>query len=389
MPFYAAAANQSLPFSNPTSDVDHIPEPLLDDDVPDIEARSYEVRIRKRSESKRSYLVDDLNGARPKTGRIVLFKKGNDPIMAFRVLRSTPEQDTFIVKRVRRYSDVMALEPGEQYTAIDRTLELAMQPVYSADDSAEMRELMIDQNAAFSRDSGLAPDGLSDGLDDAALDSGASDAALDNSLDSGGNPRGQIGSSSSRSRISQARLDEDGDLIGESDYEVDDPEVIDDNRPFDRLKHSISAEMGLFKSETALGTPAYFTGLGVRYGLTLARMILFRRSSVQDSFVVEGGLFTYSLANYQIPADSYTVMPMVGTLRYNVFLNETIGIQLYGGISRNMVLASTDATDEALARLAKVTPAAGGGLIFKLGPHWDARVEGGVDMIGAGLMVSF
>jgi hypothetical protein len=183
---------------------------------------------------------------------------------------------------------------------------------------------------------------------------------------------------------------------GTGDFDIDaslDPgtaETILEIQPLDRYNQAISAQLAFFQGpvQNDASGPPYYSAMGIRYSRTVARKLLFR-SKLQDSFTLEGGRCLYGLTNYLVSGDTYNVMPLLATGRYNVFFNDTFGAYFYGGFGRSLVIGSTAATDEGLASLESFIPAAGAGLLFHLGPHWSARVEGGVDMIGAGLMIGF
>jgi hypothetical protein len=165
--------------------------------------------------------------------------------------------------------------------------------------------------------------------------------------------------------------------------------TVDEVHPIEVNSHSMSAQFGFFRNNASSGGSAYFAGAGLRYALTIGKMILLRRAQVQDSLAIELGAFLYKAIHFDVANDAYTILPLVGTLRYNVLLSENFGVFLYGGMVKSQVTSSAQATDSALGALSQAMPAAGGGLIFRVGPNWDARVDLGIDMIGGGLMLRF
>lgn len=419
----ATAANYVNPdtqvFSQHETDV--FPAPILDETIPPIEARTYEVKIKREAESGRSFLFEDPTGAKPVVGNIILLKRGTEPVMAFRVLRNQVEKKEFIAKRVRRYGNAFRMPAGEAFTAVERVTELALPPPPTMEDQQDMKELAGDGDADYAAnpDAGAGDPGTAGGAgapsgggpapggtDDATLDGLASNGAAgsgDPALSGGGADEPAGGAGGNGGAGDDGAPDgppPEGGPVGEADFnlsgesDVSDPgsvTAIDEIDPLDRHRQALSAEFGTFRGaiQPDADTAPYYTGIGLRYGLTLGRMVLVRRAKVQDSFVLEGGAFVYRVNNFLETGDSYTVVPLIATGRYNLFLNETFGIHFYGGIARTVVAGSTDGTTEGLDRLQAFTPAFGGGLLFRLGPHWHARVDAGLDMIGAGLMISF
>jgi len=159
--------------------------------------------------------------------------------------------------------------------------------------------------------------------------------------------------------------------------------VVHEVFPFDVDTHWLSAQVGFFRNDT------YFAGAGLRYGLTVGHMLFLDSSSSQDSISLEGGFFLYKVLDLTGNNDAYTVVPLIGTIRYNVLFSEAFGIFVYSGISRSTVLASSQPTDEGLERLTLTIPAAGAGMLFQIGPKWYARVDLGLEMFGVGLIVRF
>ena len=137
------------------------------------------------------------------------------------------------------------------------------------------------------------------------------------------------------------------------------------------------------------GWMCQYEGGGVRYGLSLGRMVFLRRAHVQDSIAVEAGAFFYKIINFQSQGDSYSVLPLVGTVRYNVLFGENFGIFFYGGVVQNTVTQVSAGDPDVQASLQRVLPAAGGGLLFRVGPNWNARADLGYDMVGLGLTLRF
>jgi hypothetical protein len=184
---------------------------------------------------------------------------------------------------------------------------------------------------------------------------------------------------------------DDDEEVGERGITVEEIPTIDPYR------HWFSFSFGSLKNIGSQGTPVFYTGAGLKYGLNIAKHIFFSSYTTQDSLTLEGGAFLYKVLSYNLdtPNDSYTVAPFSGILRYNISLGETFGIFLYGGMVKNLVIGAvySDPEDEIFIlnqrNLASLFPTFGGGLLFHLGPNWDTRVDVGLDQMGVGLSLRF
>ncbi len=414
----ASASNATYQFQ----DTDTVPAPVRDRDLPNIEARSYEVRIAKKSESTRAYLFDDPTGAKPVVGRIMLLKKDLEPIMAFRILRTFAENKQFIAKRVRRYGNHEDLTLNESLTALERVNEIPLPGSmnYSTEDVQDMKELTegseLDGAGAFPAPRG-APDFFrSDDMTPPAPSPSAApqpeipDAPApvasppaeeekrapaeeplpdteeyDAELDAGSSPSPN-GKPSDRIAGRVSRNEDDEEVYDPSALQIEEVDPIDINR------HALAGQFGFFKNLTSAGLPTYFTGGGVRYGLTLGKMILLSRPKLQDDFTIEGGIFMYRINGYANETDSFSVLPLVATARYTIHTSENFAIFFYGGVMKNQASNTGpegDTTADSLATLRTPVTSAGGGMIFRLGPGWEARADLGMDMIAMGLVVRF
>jgi hypothetical protein len=165
--------------------------------------------------------------------------------------------------------------------------------------------------------------------------------------------------------------------------------TVDEVNSLDPNLQWLTASFGFFRNYGADGQSAYFTGGGLRYAVTLGKSLFLRRAHAQDSLALEAGAFYYKILNFQGNNDSYAVVPLIGTLRYNILFGENFGIFFYGGIMQNNVTSVVGGNEDAKAVLSSVFPAAGAGILFRVGPSWDARVDLGIESIGLGLVLRF
>ena len=141
----------------------------------------------------------------------------------------------------------------------------------------------------------------------------------------------------------------------------------------------------------------YFGGFDMKYGRTIKSLIYLKKKDIQDSFVIEGALGYYRVLNFvgTFTNDAYSVLPITLTARYNVVFGQDITIFGYVGINKNFLLTSSQGSADpgsfqtAQNQLGSVLPAVGIGMLFRIGPGWYIRFDGGLDQIGLGLTLRY
>jgi hypothetical protein len=119
--------------------VPRVPSPA--DTLPNIEARSFDVRVAKRSKSAKTYLFEDINQARTRVGKILLLRRDSQPVMAFRIVKTYyPAKNEFAAKQVRTYGDIAKIEPGSSYSGLEKVSDVVAPPP-TAQDRADLKEL--------------------------------------------------------------------------------------------------------------------------------------------------------------------------------------------------------------------------------------------------------
>jgi hypothetical protein len=413
-----APAAPDAPPSSPTTGTDTNASeiPPTDGPLPEIEARNFAVKVVKRSTSGKTYLFDDLTNAQTRLGKLLLLRREPDPTtvpaMAFRVVKLYPESNRFAAKRVRRYGTTRALEAGLSYTALEKVGDVLITPP-TAQDKADLAELEtgalpdtapIPEELPPGTPSEIVPGApippVGDPTAEIPGDSGETSAAeapatppespatppeaaaYDPALDAGTS----LPSSSAASQDDEEDEEGLGHRFGASVEEVT---YIDHNRQW------LSAGAGYFNAGTIDDATRYFKAAGVRYGYTVSRMVLLKRSQLQDSIALEAGVFAARLLTFPEGQNgTYTVVPLIGTARYNFHIGENFGVFLYAGLRQNLVpqavnVAEGSAEEDTLNALQTTAPAAGGGFFFRVGPGWYARVDLGYDSLTLGLTLRF
>lgn len=362
--------------SEPTASPSPNPSPSVEPPLPDIEARVFDVKVAKRSASTKTYLFDDVAGSEPPLGKILLLRRDSEQIMAFRVVKLYPEKKQFAAKRVRTYGFHRVIEPGSTFSALEKVGDVVIPPP-TAQDKADLKELESKP--------GDIPPPPPDAVPPAPATTppptapGPEVQAFDSDLDAGNSPppAGAVDSENAKDSPTVPDDDEDDET---SHFGMAIEEVV----PLDPNSQWLTATFAYFNNGGS-----YFAGAGMRYGLSLGKMLFLRKPRLQDSIVLEAGLFFYKITTFVSTGDSYSVMPLVGTARYNILFGENFGIFFYGGLVQNVVTSATNGTTAAQTALQTVLPAAGTGLLFRVGPSWESRVDLGYDMLGLGLILRF
>lgn len=353
-----------------TSDEFKEPEPLNP-----ITARPFNVTVLKRSQSYRVYLVDDPTGAEPKEGKILLFKRGANPMMGLRVLKTYyPERKQFAAKRIQIYDHRRVLDIQENYLALEKTGDLAF-PAPDAQDRTDLKEL----------EAGLPPPPPSDGSVPPVADMGLPPPPPPPGEEGGLPPPPPPADGSLENPEAMPESADALELESHNAIVVEEPKVLDPHHQW------LSATVGALANYDANGGLTYFMGAGARYGITIAKSLFIQTPRVQDSIALEAGAFLYRISAYASAdgSDSYTILPAVGTLRYNIQISDSFGLFFYGGVMKNFIIQAANADDIGLTYLGNLGLAAGGGAYLQLGPGWHIRADAGYDTFAMSLMLRF
>jgi hypothetical protein len=376
--------------------------------LPGIIARSFQLTVLRRSNSNLTYMLKSPDDGSPELGRILLVRKEEEPIIALRVLKDYPEKGSFAAKRVRRYADHRILDTKETYLAIEKVSNLdgAPLPPQTAQDQADLKELEAPPPTA----GGMPPS--PPGAEGAMLDPGQPQApgATPSQPDAGALQEPPSSLETPESPVPETseydpELDSGSSPApneepkAQSNLEENTGVAVEEVRELDPYRHMVSAQFGYMTNQIPTSSRHLFMGGGFRYAFTPFRQVFLRKGGAQDSISFETGLFVYKivglLAQSGDSVDTYTVLPVPLTIRYNVALSETFSLFAYGGMLMNFVVGSTSGYAEAVTALNTFgsgfspIPALGIGVLFRVGPNWAARADVGYDFIGAGLVLKF
>ena len=390
---------RKLPGDNEVSKREEQRKPLDPDEIeklPAIEVRSFELNVIRHTRSASVYLFEVTQGEIPAPGRIVLLKKDKTPVMAFRALKAYPEKRQFAGRKLRVYEGYSELNSGEAYLAIEKLSDVSSFGT-TQDDRAELNELEgIDKPTGTSPDTGAAT-----GQD--AGDTNGTGAPLDEStqaptqeeidrelgplldydpeLDSESSPPPNGAVDSTNEKGISAEFTPEGPL----EPELDETGMsVEEVTPLQPNPHSMTGSFGFFRN----GEGSSFPAGGARVSFRLNKLLFFSKPLLQDELSAEVGLFLYKAIFTQ--NDVFTVFPLIFTGRYTVHTSEDLSLFLYGGVMKNIAIpAGTVYTIETYNSLVALIHAVGAGLLFRIGPSWEARVDIGYDMLGLGLVIGF
>ncbi|MCC7440176.1 MAG: hypothetical protein IT285_00995 [Bdellovibrionales bacterium] len=328
----------------------------VDDELPTIEAKPFATFARRRSQSLRVYVLD-AKEYMPRVGKMVLLKREAQNMMAFRVLKTYPDKGEFAARKVREYESRASLPLGEAYLGLEKLRDIGGPPPTEAElrqDDADLKELEAPQ----------------------ALEGLPAVQGYDDDLDAGTSPP------------PAGAVDDDGEG-DEPEQDDSDLENIaaDEVLPLDPDNQWLTAQFGTFKNSAAIGGTDAFAGGGMRYGLTLGKMLFLASKSAQDALVLEGGVFFYKILGEN--NEAFTVLPVTITGRYQILMSADFAVFFYFGINNNIVASVAGGTEQQVALLSSTLPAGGGGMMFRIGPKWHLRGDLGIDMIGGGLVLRF
>lgn len=327
----------TLNASNPDTNYDPLPE---------IEARTFEVTHILQSRTGRVILLESARAELLTEGRLLLLKLNSAPVVAVRVLKIYPHQSAFAAKGLHYYGSNRKIAHLDKFQAVEKISDILPQSL-SLNDLSDLKEVEDLKEAKDLKDLGdLKELGSLEPLDD---------------------------NDSEYAKLGQSYESEIKNL------------VIDEIPHFDRYRNWLTAGIGYLQN-----SDHYFAAGGLRYGLTLFNRPFFERSHIQDSLALEGGIYGYKALNFASLSDSYFIMNTISTVRYNLLFSDSFGIFLYGGTFRNIASSTSEqSTAEVAQELSGQGVAAGLGMMFSIGPNWNARLDLGTDIAGLGLVLRF
>jgi len=389
------------------------------DTTPPILAKTYSVLVQRRSNSNRLYLLQKTTPGLPEVGRILLVKEGDEALMAFRVVKTYTGTPIVAAKKIFQYGELPHLQRGESYTAVEKLADIEFDESRSADPRQKADRFLDEKDSEPVAQELAEVENGNAALTDSEMPKRAkagsglpSTQPFDPVLDGGPIPGSRGAAARDRESVNELMPDGvDGDVLSEAEARAtlenprvpivqagEDPYagdgqtqalIAEEIDTIDIYRHGLSTGIGTFKNIGKTGQAISAAGVQLRYGYTAGNMLLLKSAAYQDSLTLEGGIQLYKLTNHTVANDSYTVMPIGGYLRYNVFFSQNLGTFFFGGLTKSNVIDSANSSADALTALNGFIPSAGVGLLVRVGPHWEVRGDIGIDMQAVGLMVRF
>lgn len=373
----APSPTQVNPLEPPLDDVQQGAQP---EKIKPIEAEEFRVKALRKSRSGRVILFEDPSEGRPRPGRILLIKDNKDDVIAVRVLKNYPGK--FAAKTVLKFRDA---ELNGEYRALRKLGYKIMALIRER----ERQERKLEYNQT---DEDLAKEVAPD---DNELDRGI---PLPTKPAKGKKKQAPEAPEARNKNMPEPLFTKDGEELTSDAIEVTDEDEpyadlsITENVPLEPKNHAISLEYGSLKSVNKENDPASYSGLGLRYNYNFWRTPFIKKKALQDAFSGELSLFYYSITGFVKTDDTVTVYPVVGTLRYNVFIGETFQTFAYLGFVKNIVSEQPDKDGNltgGTGPLQTTKAALGLGAMMKIGPSWALRIEYGTDIFGVGAVLKF
>ncbi len=381
--------------------------------LPEIDAMEFEITPLQTSASGRVYRLR-VEGANPRTGDILLVQKNQEPVAAFRVLKT--EGAEIVAKRVRKYESKTQLELEQKYTAIHKLADLVEPPVEES--GAPQTAPAIPPSAPSegpAAPSPLEPEPESPPEPVAPAPPPAPPPAPTPAPDENVLPlMGDDASGSTLiSKDQAAALDQYDDGIDHYDEGLDStttprnlktilgapetqplesrvgPGVIE-HEPLSKFNQMLGFSVGSFRNMSGFQIPGNTnSGLSAYYNRVIEDSVWFEGHAPHDTLAIEMGLGYYSRANYTGISDNYEIMPIRGEFVYSLHVSPRFAFLTHVGAQFNLVFSAENAVDEGLSDLSGIQANAGVGMLYQIGPQWYVRGDAGLDRIAIGLAVKW
>jgi hypothetical protein len=336
----------------------------------EIKTQTLDVKVIRVAKSMRVYQFETDSIDLLQNGKILLIKEGTQNVMGLKVIKSYPEKRQVAARRVSLYPGFDELEVSKNYSGLVKIGDLSGSES-SSPDSAE--DTKLDTEDLGELESALNTEAPSPIDVDTRI---PEILPYDPELDAGTSPPPDDGTA-----VDPERDDQEEDQLRNI--------IADEVRPLDSAHQWLTGQFGAFLNRSSRRNYTYFGGVGGRYGVTLGKMLFLKGLNAQDSISLECGVFAFKVVRFMTDFDSYYVMPVVPTLRYNMNFGENWIWFFYGGVRYNVILAATDSTALGLWKLNTLLPAVGTGVMYQFGPKWFARADIGLEMLAFGLTLKF
>lgn len=311
--------------------------------LPDIEIRALELKVEKKSTSGMVLQFTSPQEA-PKDRQLLLLKDGNRPLIALRVIKLFDPQglpqggSRFAAQQVRSYDDFFKAEIDGSYRGI-----------------LKIRDISLEE------------------LDKQVAEEAGLEVSKPDSPPPSEDKNAQSLTEAEERELKVLAYEETPNYLPET-------EAIGIHAAFLRLP---KFESGAF----------YVAAAGPRYSRSLSHPIYFSDKRLQDSLAVDTSALICKILDYSdVSGDSYTLVPIIVSGRYNWHYSEDFAVFVYGGLIKPWVVGKSGtepSVSAAASVLGSIQVALGVGATLRVGPQWYLRTDLGVDQVSLGLDLRF
>jgi hypothetical protein len=370
--------------------------------LPEIDAQEFEITPLETSSSGRVYRLK-VEGGNPRTGDILLVQKNQEPLAAFRVLKT--EGTEIVAKRVRKYESQSKLELQQTYTAVQKLADLVESPIERTEAPSTAPELPPPASPnATEAPAELNPPPLppeeAPAQEAPAQEAPATDT---NAVPLMGDDASQTTLISKQRATALDQYDEGLDATttprnlktvpGAEDVPSREtmigPGVIE-HEPLSKFNQMVGISAGSFRNMSGFQIPgSNNSGLTAYYNRVIEDSVWFEGHTPHDTLSLEAGLGYYSIVNFTGGFDDYQIMPIRGEFLYSLHVSPSFAFLTHIGAQFNWIFAAENAVDEGLGALSGIQANAGVGMLYQIGPQWYLRGDAGLDRIAIGLAVKW
>ncbi len=314
---------------------------------PNIEAKVYDLMVIRPSRSGRVYLFEmpDTGDVLPADGKIFLLRNTDEPVMAFRVLKTYSTTGRIAAKKILPYPGYDTLEKRATFRAFEKVGDLITPVPPSTEDLSDLKELEEDTP------------------EDLPLESGP---ALEPDAPPPDEPEGD--SAETNEQFLEEPKDENLELSGTEE----------EDETGNYYPNQFTMALGLLFNGNVPGPDPKFGG-----GFLYARNLI-------PSLALEGGFYYYRSTDVVNGSTvTMTVIPVSVNLRYQYLFNSTWTGYFYGGMVFPYVPSQIGATKKQIASASAPLPSVGTGLFLQTGPNWYLRLNLGYPEMTLGIMLRF
>jgi hypothetical protein len=331
----------------------------------EIDAKAYDLKTIRPSKSGRVYLFQKTEDGFPVDGKIFLLRQGDTPVMAFRVLKSYPDTKRIAAKKLLPYEGFAKLEKGSEYRAYEKVGDKVKPVPPSPEDLKDLKELESESPEE------LPPPPPAEDPTTTELHEPAPGEPLGgaNANDVPPPPEDEklipVEEKPTEEKPAEALSEEPRDV----DLEMKDSEEEDEaDEVGSYFPNFFTVETGLLFDSKVPGPSSKFS-MGLLYSRIVGR-------ALDSGIALEGGLFYYqSSGAVNGSTISTTIIPVLGTIRYQRRYSDLWTPYGYAGAELPIVASNVGATKKQLAQMQSPFILFGGGTFIQTGPNWFMRLN--------------